>query len=131
MPRRLIVCGNAETICDMKTDHRTDAWKDEIAQVYINAAGRSIHQCGMEYDINSNFRDWHGGKCDISDTVWGYQVGCVCVLGHQPEELEKLAVVLAHEEGEREMLKYIQELESDYDVLSNTEPNEEDLEDDE
>lgn len=79
---KLIICGNAETICDGYTDDRSSAWSEEIAAAYVEAAAEVIRRADgdVDYEVDSFFPHWHGGKHTIfrvAGKPWGYSAGGV------------------------------------------------------
>lgn len=55
------VCGNNETIFDGAEDPGGNGWNDEAREVCGEVIAALLKQ-GLDYDLESNFSDWHGGK---------------------------------------------------------------------
>lgn len=76
MTTKLFICGNDETICSGYTNDRISFAEAEIALAYVEAAVRVIDEARLEgadidYEINHNFHDWHGGRMEQFYVGWG------------------------------------------------------------
>ena len=83
----IIICSNDETICDGHVDHLAEAWGSEISAAYVMAAAEVIDAArydekDVDYETESFFAHWHGGKHTKVDVVlggvtYGYGIGLV------------------------------------------------------
>jgi len=91
---KLVVCGNTETILD---DYNVGPYEDDIATEMCNAAADVIRESGFaDYQTESFFSDWHGGKhhkCGgkVAGETRGYSAGwVVCHERYVPQKVKDL-----------------------------------------
>lgn len=101
------ICGNDETICDGYTDDRTQSWRREIGNAFVEAAAGVLRNAGGDYEVVSNFRDWHGGRFD----QFYQRCGLVAIATDAPPEIESLAWK-AEAAGSQARDAYVAELEA-------------------
>lgn len=95
----IIICTNAETICDGYTDEDTAAWHDEISAAYADAAAQVVCDAaadGRDVELNTEsfFAHWHGGKRTkvgmvIGGKTYGYSAGLVVCHSVDPPQWVK------------------------------------------
>ncbi len=126
----IIICSNAETICDGYSDERTEAWKSEIALAYAGAAVEVVNDARrdyedrevgkdreVDYDTCANFSKWHGGihakvGATYGGKTYGYSAGWVVTHSVDPPQWVKDLIDKAAQAGSNARNEAVKEYEA-------------------
>jgi len=117
----ITICSNDETICEGYTDELTEAWTAEIAAAYVYAAIQAICTSeagrGAEFDTDSNFSNWHGGRhhraaCIFAGIQFGYKIGLIVTHEENPAQWLRDLCDKANQAGADARYKAVEEYEA-------------------
>ena len=97
----ITICGNAETLCD---SYDLGPWREEATVEACDAACDVIRkEMGDAPEVNSIFRDWHGGRFDQFWERFGFVA--VRFNGKLPDDLyEKVEAACWRAHGKMELI---------------------------